>query len=371
MKRVNGYVIGRKSHHGISTWSVRIREEGHELNGQKLIVASVAKGVTLSNGLDVDFLFVNRSGLPMAADVSPRGVVSAHEEGTKAMIRSTGMRIALYSIAAAIAVGMMVYAVMFAQINPLKDSLLEVRVSMALRAIQATTSFDELIPDNLIAQAVMHGGTTYAAREAFYDEHMCPAFGDTMSDYGNADKPGPRKCWNAVYDAKLLNAEDSLKRDGLPGSIGLAMKMFRSTAFEAARKYLSNPGRLHVLYEKKKAVASANFRMLDRETQKSQIENIRQAKAAFDRWLADPAVREANANYLKAQKAHYALEYGVPGYEEAYQADQEAFRALERFGNVYWIQYAARRFAEGGDTLVWEYAWMAGDTLKEIGVSAD
>src|SRR3989344_6998881 len=92
MKRTNGYVVGRKTVRGIPTWSVKVQYDSHPLNGQKLNV--VGNAPNLRPALDVDFLVLEQGGLSIAADVSPRGVVSAHEEGIKQMRKSAWKMVA-------------------------------------------------------------------------------------------------------------------------------------------------------------------------------------------------------------------------------------------------------------------------------------
>jgi hypothetical protein len=56
-KRCKGYVIGSDlKEDGNKIWKVKVTDKESELDGKKLIVASVHGGVELSNALNVEFL---------------------------------------------------------------------------------------------------------------------------------------------------------------------------------------------------------------------------------------------------------------------------------------------------------------------------
>jgi hypothetical protein len=55
-KRISGFVIARDGTTDKPVWKVRVKQPGHALDGQKLIVASAHDDIALAKGLNVNFL---------------------------------------------------------------------------------------------------------------------------------------------------------------------------------------------------------------------------------------------------------------------------------------------------------------------------
>ena len=75
MDRVKGFVVGSKRNsQGKIIWTVRVKQNGHDFNGQKLPVASIQDDIKLAQGLNVDFMIGEMNGhdgqpAPKAVDV--------------------------------------------------------------------------------------------------------------------------------------------------------------------------------------------------------------------------------------------------------------------------------------------------------------
>ena len=69
-ERIMGFVVGQdKAENGRIIWKVRVKQEGHPLNNQRLVVLSVHENVQLATALDVTFLIASIKDDPVAADV--------------------------------------------------------------------------------------------------------------------------------------------------------------------------------------------------------------------------------------------------------------------------------------------------------------
>lgn len=226
MKRTNGYVVGRKTVRGIPTWSVKVQDDSHPLNGQKLNVVGDAPNIRPA--LDVDFLILEQDGLSIAADVSPRGVVSAQLEGTKQMVQTSIRRYGAI-IATAVIAAIVILMAVFARQNSqeVSDKLLVGRVQLALVGLKATT-FEAMVPDIVVREAMHNRWRTYSAYKAALDHNFClPVFGQRH------DSAEDRRCYNALYDAKTgFMAESRLKGDGLPVELAQPVKLLRETLIE-------------------------------------------------------------------------------------------------------------------------------------------
>lgn len=351
MKRINGYVVGRKSAHGISTWAVKVQQNGHQLDDQKLLVASIARGVILSNGLDVDFLTVERSGSSMATDVAPRGVAS---EGMRQMRKST-LKMATTLVASMIVVGSVTaWFTKPWELKPLKDQFLEFKVAMVMKQFE-TMSFVDMVPDSVVRQAVLDGiGGTFGARKALWDKHLCgPVWNDVHDGrIGNENS----KCFDALY-ASGARGPDNFRynKAGIPLSIAPAIESIRKTASEKARAYLRDPAQLEAFYNQREQVVLKALSELKPEVR----QYYKGAIKAFEQYLLNPEIKEALSVYLKVEDQWlHGAEWKGAGVNPAYEKVDWARRNLEAVSGGYTevAMFAGRREAEGGTKLLLTYA---------------
>ena len=68
-QRVQGFVVGSKKTDDRTIWKVRVKQEGHPLHDEKLVVFSTHENVGLASGLDVSFLIGSIKNNPVAVDV--------------------------------------------------------------------------------------------------------------------------------------------------------------------------------------------------------------------------------------------------------------------------------------------------------------
>ena len=357
MKRIEGYVVGRKSAYGISTWAVKVQQSGHSLDGQKLIVASIARGVTLSNGLNVDFLTANRSTQIMATDVAPRGVAS---ERIKSMRKPVW--IAIIGMVASSLIGLFVFKPW--ELKSLQDQFIEFKVATVLKQFE-NMSFVDMVPDSVLRQAILdrHGGT-YGARKAVWDKHLCgPMWNDTHdSRIGNESS----KCFDSLYSSGYQGPDNVwYKNAGISVSIAPVVEKIRGIAAEKARDYLRDPERLEAFYNQREQVilqALSELKPEDREHYKGAIK-------AFEQYLLNPEIKEALGVYLKAQDEWLNGEKWTgrsvnPAYEKYDWAAQNLRTVTDGYSEV--AMFAARREAEGGTKLLLTYIRLGNRALYAL-----
>ena len=299
MKRTNGYVVGRKTVRGIPTWSVKVQDDSHPLNGQKLNV--VGNAPNLRPALDVDFLVLEQGGLSIAADVSPRGVVSAHEEGIKQMRKSAWKMVAaLVALMLIIGSGAAWFTKPW-KIKSLQDQFLEFKVASVLNKFEGM-SFVDMVPDSVVRQAVLDPiGGTYGARKAVWDKFLCgPVWNQKHDDM--LDGHHNSKCFDALYSSGHVGPDNVLYRDaGIPLSVAPMIEKMRSFAAETARGYLLNPDRLVDFYKVRKNVAIKAFLEMDPEERPWRIEELRSMKNTIELFIDSTEVRQLHRAYIQAE----------------------------------------------------------------------
>lgn len=368
MKRTNGYVVGRKTVRGIPTWSVKVQDDSHPLNGTKLSV--VGDAPNLRPALDVDFLVLEQDGLSIAADVSPRGVVSAQLEGTKQMVRTSIRRYGAIIAIAVIAV-VVVFMAVFARQNSqeVSDKLLVGRVELVLIGLKVT-AFSTMVPDIVVREAMHNRWRTYSAYKAALDHNFClPIFGSRH------DSKEDRRCYNALYDAKTGSAaEGRLKRDGLPVGLARPVKLLYETVTEKGRKFLGQPDNLVPFYRAKKPVILAEFRTLTAPQQMGMVEDAKNFRRALELWRDDSSVRQLAEQLVSIEEKYYS-QTDVKRWN-----DQETSARIDTLyvqldklvptGHVgesrELIQFVHRRAKEGGMRLVKAYIEVVDDFLAAV-----
>ena len=359
MERTNGYVVGRKSAYGISTWAVKVRQRGHELEGQKILVASIAKGVTLSNGLDVDFFVGSRSGQTMATDVAPKGVASERKKEMTLVLRkwSAGLTVAL--ILAIFAVGV---AFKLHRYEPIRNFIVETRAEWALDSIRKLTA-DQIITDEVVRAAVRDSrwsnlrGASWAAREAVFADHQCPIFNIGYEDVDEV-------CNTARYSERTIEGNVWYERVGIPVSIAPTIVAMRTELYRIGRVYLVSPANLRAVYEAKKGVVVDEFRRLSDEDKQKFKFLISAALESFSQFRDDEAARAKYASYIHLENVWRADKTDSLDPFSAWQDQGQALQ--ERVADIDLYLFAGRRHAEGGDELVSAYIEIAYDLLGEL-----
>lgn len=343
MERTNGYVVGHKTVRGVSTWSVKIQDDSHPLNGQKLNV--VGNAPNLRPALDVDFLVLEQNGLSIAADVSPRGVVSAQLEGTKQMVKNSVRKYAAYVIGAIFALTISgTLLAMYVRFNSqeVKEQFVEFKVATTLKHLK-TMSFTDMVTEQVIRQTIRGGVSTYAARAAVFDAHLCPTFGSKYWDKNS-------KCFDVLYASNSGRPKVYLEGTGVPETVISPINTFRATATAKAREYLSDPKRLEEFYIRWESVIVDELRKASPDLRRQILGDIN----AFEAYLLKPEVKQAYEAHKKAldEMLSDTKRNSTPYEKETtpYQRYDIAWKEFNDLvpGYTRTIAFAARREAEGG-----------------------
>jgi len=366
MERVTGYVVGRKTVHGVSTWTVGTRENGELV--RKFRVASVSSGVVLWPGLDVDFLTQENNGQTVAVDVAPRVVTETRKQGKRDMKRTI-----LISIAALMVVVALLLGHLAMQSKMFRDQVLELRLENAISTLKGMT-LGEMISDEIVMKAIVDsywGGNMHSARQMVLDQHLCPVFGDS---YGSENS----RCYSALYASGGDGTGENYHYDraGIPGNLAPRVSYFRSLMLDKARVVLKDPDSLWAFYQAKKRAAVKAFHESTPEQQGYTRTKLAEAKVAFAKF-GDPDLRSALDASVAADAAWWNKgNVDRSKWDAMRAAEKELSEEAERLGtNAYYVSFANRRFMEGGrfvtggPRLIATWLRVIDDLIKEAAVN--
>jgi hypothetical protein len=371
VKRIKGHTVGTKSDRKARNkihWVVRVNQQGHQLFDEKLRVASVRRGVTLCVPMDVDFLLLeNQIGLPMAADVTPLGVVSANEEGIRAMNRKLRTILAALGVIVLIVTGLIPGFIWWNE-----DLRREMRRERWATQVDAQTRelaampYPAMVKDEVIEEFVKRGLDFYYANRGVYDSYLCAIV--PPSTYKPIESEGP-VCF---VNYSINYADETYDSDHLQA----AAAKLRLTVKTKEREYFENDDHPYWFYLTHRGVALAAYAALDADKQAQIREKLQKAIHAME-IIYDPKVRSAYDEYHRAYN-QWQIIIEQPGKES--DAAKSAKVALDAAGAYLdtvtddstdvshwyrWIEFAAYLDKKGGGSLVYEYLHAAKDALAE------
>lgn len=245
--------------------------------------------------------------------------------------------------------------------------IMESRLNHAISTVDQVWD-GSLVDGGMIQRAISgpRGADTYGARKAFIDSYLCnPVFSTVHDAYDAADHQNSR-CFDALYYAGSQDSAAQYAKKGIPPRAEAYVTRFKTVMLLRARKYFGDPKQLRAFYEAHKQEIVDAIHGLNPEQQQRILKDLANAQTAFATFYT-PEVESAYSEVLRTEQ-----EWMTSGYKDKqYEAMKAARQQLANVSaNMEATMYAGRRHADGGPTLVAEYAAITADLRDTLKVTA-
>lgn len=346
-RRFEGFVVGKQTVQQQRGWKIGRRTRRGKVNSFAP-ETEVVEGFEIFAGAEVTFSTEMRDGRSFALNVQPK----------PQQMEDSMRKLKLGLVAALILVTIALVEIFKPHHSePIRNWIVEIRAERALDSVRKLAA-DQIISDDVVRASVRGfdaswGGPTslrsisWAARWQVFNEHQCYIF--NTGGYDDVE----RTCNVARYSEGRTDHNVWYEGAGIPVSIAPAIAEMRTELYRIGRSYLVNPANLRAIYDAKKEVVIDEYRQLSDKDKQAFLELLSTAIAAFEQFRDDETARSLYAEYIRLENAWRAYESDSL---DSFRAWQDAGATLRTAvaGESFYL-FAGRRYAEGGDELVYAY----------------
>lgn len=239
------------------------------------------------------------------------------------------------------------------QYQSIRARIVEARAVIALEKIRKLTA-DQIITDEVVGKTIRENdaylgylrGASWAAREAVFGKHQCYIF-----NLGYSDIEGV--CNTARYSEGLTNKNVWYENKGIPVSIAPIIAEMRKELYQIGRTFLANPENLRSSFEAKTDIIIDEYKQLSNKKKQAFQDMISIAAITFEQFRDDDLARSKYTRYIELEKLWQVDESDSLDLFSAWEKSEKELDMAVVNKELY--LFAGRRWAEGGDKLIFAY----------------